>query len=256
MKDKENPMGMIKDPFAGDSYVLPSTFCTDQRRLWFKRSNQILRFFMSSEWALKECKKIYENRLITQRGLSPDTPMRIQSSDGRSLILPARVLLSGLASDVDVLCRQIFVMLYGSLETYLFELIERSFKEIGQTEDILGKSLDIMMRGKWDAKIGKMNHIFELNYRASDLMEHFKGFELNFMGNVFRNPLSFLDELAQIRHRIIHASSIIDQGKLIYIDTRIFQGYYIFCALLTDFTDNLFVNKFKFDRTEINPADA
>ena len=65
-----NPLGMISDPYAGDTFVLPETLCTDQRRLWFRRSNEIIGFLMITEFALKESKSRYEQLISreTQTG--------------------------------------------------------------------------------------------------------------------------------------------------------------------------------------------
>ena len=54
--DHHNPLGMVPDPYAGDTFILPEVLCTDQRRLWFRRSNEIIGFLTISELALKECK--------------------------------------------------------------------------------------------------------------------------------------------------------------------------------------------------------
>jgi hypothetical protein len=253
--DPSNPMEMIPDPYSGDSFVLPETLCTDQRRLWFRRSNEIIGFLMTTELALKDCKSNYEH-FSSEKKLKPDTPFRLKSSDGRSLDIPIHTFLKQCANGIDILCRQVFVMLYGSLETFLFELIEQSFHEIGIAEDILDLSLEIMMRKKWDGKFCKMSDVFDLNYKANEMISHFKGFEMNFENKVFKNPLLFLDELAQVRHKIIHASSILEKGKLIFLNAQVFHAYYAFCALLTDYVDHLFAKRFGYDRVKINPAKA
>ena len=179
--DPKNPLGMIPDPFAGDSFIIPETPCTDQRRLWFRRTNEILGFLTTTEFALKKCKSKYE-LLLSKSKLKPDTFLKFESPDGRSVVMPTRTFLKQCSSGVDVLCRQIFLMLYGSLETFLFELFERSFSDMGQTENILDSYLEIMMRKKWDGRFCKMSDVFGLNYKANDLINHFKGFEMNFEG--------------------------------------------------------------------------
>ncbi len=251
----KNPLGMIADPYAGDSFVFSETLCTEQRRLWFRRTNEIFGFLMTTELALKECKTKYEHIAI-QKKLKPDTPFKLESSDGRSVVTPVSTFLKQCDNGVDVLCRQIFVMYYGSFETYLFELIERSFPEVGITEDILQSSLGIMMGSNWDGKFCKMRDVFGINYKATDIKNHFNSFEMNFEGKQFKNPLLFLDELAQVRHKIVHASSILERGQLIYINAQVFHSHYAFCALLTDYIDNLFSQRFNYNRIKINPAMA
>jgi hypothetical protein len=252
---EKNPLGMIPDPYAGDSFVLPEALCSDQRRLWFRRSNEIIAFLNLTEFALKECTSKFE-QLVAQEKFKPDTPLRIASSDGRSMMLPMHTFLKQCGNGVNVLCRQIFVMLYGSLETFLFELIERSFLEIGVTENILDLSLEIMMRKKWDGKLCKMRDQIGLPYEAGHMMNHFEGFQMEFEGKAFRNPLNFLDELAQVRHKIVHASSILEGKRLIFMNAAIFHAYYSFCALLTDYIDDLFTRRFNYPRVMINPAEA
>jgi hypothetical protein len=67
--DPRNPLSMILDPYAGDSFVFPEALCTEQRRLWFKRTNEIFGFLMTTELALKECKTKYEN-IVFQKKLT------------------------------------------------------------------------------------------------------------------------------------------------------------------------------------------
>lgn len=206
----QNPLGMVPDPYDGVTFIHPDTLCSDQRRLWFRRSNEIVGFLTLTELALKESRSKY-GQLLSQGKLKPDTPLKIVSSDGRSIILPMHAFLRQCENGVDILCRQVFIMFYGSLETFIFELIERSFLQIGVTENILDRSFDIMMRKKWDGKLCKLRDIFGLSYEATNMIKSFGEFQMEFEGKTFKNPLIFLDELAQVRHRIVHASSILEK---------------------------------------------
>lgn len=250
-----NPLGMVPDPYSGDVFVLPNTPCSEQRRAWFRRCNEIVSFLTLTELALRESRSRY-GQLLGQGKLKVDTPLKISSSDGRSMILPMRAFLRQCDNGVEILCRQVFIMLYGSLETFMFELIERSFLQIGVTDEILEQSLDIMMRKKWDGKLCKLRDIFGLPYEAGNMIKHFGKFQMGFEGKTFKNPLTFLDELAQVRHRIVHASSILEKGRLIFVNAQVFHAYYGFCALLTDYVDDLFAAKFGYLRDNINPAEA
>lgn len=253
--EQRNPLGMIRDPYAGDSFVLSETLCTDERRLWFRRSKEIMGFLTISDISLKECKSKYE-QLLAQKKLQPDTPLKLGFSDGRSVIMPVNKFLNGCNDGVEFLCRQVFIMLYGAWETYLFEILEKSFPQVGISENILEESLKIMMKGNWDGKFCKIGTRLGIKYRASDLIQHFGGFEMNFEGTVIKSPLLFLDELTQIRHKIIHASSMLDNGKAIFINAKIFPAYFAFLVLLTEYVDNIFSDKFSYNRSKINPAEA
>ena len=256
MADKsKNPLGMVREPYAGDGFILPDTLCTDQRKAFFHRAKEILKFLTISDLSLKECKNKYE-QLLSKKQLKLHTPLKLGFSDGRSTIMPVRSFLNGCNEGIEFLCRQVFVMLYGCWETYLFQILERSFPQIGITEDILENSLKILMKGNWDGKFCKMQNTLGINYKANDLVNHFSGFEMNFGGTIFKNPFHFLDELSQIRHRIIHASSMLDNGKPIFINAQMFPAYLSFFALLTEYVDKLFSDKFKYTQVKINPAEA
>ena len=251
----KDPLGMIRDPYAGDSFILPDTPCTDQRRAFFRRAKEIFKFLTISDLALKECKTKYE-QLLSKKQLKPDTPLKLGFSDGRSTIMPVSSFLNGCNEGVEFLCRQVFVMLYGIWETFLFEILERSFPQIEIFENILEQSLKILMKGNWDGKFCKMQSTLGIDYKANNLVNHFKDFEMNFGGTKFKNPLHFLDELAKIRHRIIHASSMLDNGKPIFINAQVFPAYLSFLALLTEYVDRLFSERFGYTQTRINPAEA
>jgi hypothetical protein len=253
--NSKNPLGMVRDPYAGDGFILPDTLCTEQRKAFFRRAKEILKFLTISDLALKDCKNKYE-QLLSNNKLKSDTPLKFGFSDGRSTIMPVHSFLSGCNEGVEFLCRQVFVMLYGSWETYLFEILERSFPQIGISENILENSLKILMKGNWDGKFCKMQNILGIAYKASDLVNHFTGFEMNFGGTVFKNPFHFLDELSQIRHRIIHASSMLDNGMPISINAQMFPAYLSYFALLTEYVDKLFSEKFRYAQVKINPAEA
>lgn len=247
--EPQNPLGMVRDPFAGDSFVLPDLICTDVRRTWLRRTEEILAFLSISELSLKECKEKYE-QFVKHKKLKLDTPFKIGFSDGRSTLMSANMFINGCDDGVVFLYRQVFVMLYGAWETYLFEMLEKSFPKVGITEDILKESLDIMMKkGQWDGKFCAIGSRLGVEYRAGELIQHFSGFEMNFEGTPFKNPLHFLDQVAHVRHKIIHASSKLDNGKSIFINAPLLHGLFTFFVLLTDYVDNLLSKAFNFTRS-------
>lgn len=253
--EKGNPLGMIRDPYAGDSFILPDTLCTDERKNWFRRTKEILSFLTISELAIKDCRTKYET-LLLEKGLQANTPLKFEFSDGRSTIMPVGKFLTGCNEGIELLCRQVFIMLYGAWETYLFELFERSFPKVSISENILEESLKIMMKGNWDGKFCKMRDLLGIDYKASELSQRFLGFKMNFEGKVYKNPFGFLDELSQIRHRIVHASSILKNNKPIFINAQIFPAYFMFLSRLTEYVDDLFTKRFNYMRLKINPAEA
>jgi hypothetical protein len=247
---------MIPDPFSGDTFVLPETDCTSERILFFKRMNEIQSLLYVTKLSFDVCKKDYEENIIPKLPTKEKTPMRLKMNGGNSIDMPASRIVALTIDGINILTRQSFIMFYGSFETYLYQLFERSFPLIGVTEEILEKSRDMLMLKNWDGKFCKMNEVFDIGYKASDLTCRFNSFEMDFEGIKHKNPLHFLSELAQVRHRIVHASSILENNRKIFIDMNVFNEFFGFFFLLTDYVDSLFAKKFGYDRKKINPGEA
>ncbi len=255
-KDPENPLGMVPDPIGGKTFVFPPAKCTHERRLFFKRANEIHALLFITKHAYDKTNKIYQ-QLTGKFPKGESTPIRIELNTGHSLMFPAGYILKLSAEGINVLTRQAFVMLYGSFETYLFQLFERSFALIGVGEtEATDQAIEILMGGKWDSKFNRMSNVFGLDFKAGDLYRHFSDFELNFEGTLYKHPLLFMDELAKVRHRIVHASSILEKDQLISIGMDVFHGFYAVYFLLTEFVDSLFEKRFGYPRFEISPAEA
>lgn len=205
-KDK-NPLEMVSDPYDGKTFVLPQTLCTNERKLFFKRMNEILGFLYVTTFSFSECRKNFEE-IVPKLPFGDKTDIKIESKDGRCIITPAGKLIAMTKEGLDILARQIFVMIYGSFEIYLFQLFDRSYPNIGVSENTLDISIDILMRKKWDGKFCKMRDVFGVAYKVNDLTLGFSDLQMDFSGKKIENPLIFLDELAQIRHRIVHASNV------------------------------------------------
>lgn len=255
----KNPFNMVSDPFAGDSFVLPETECTTERKQFFKRMNEIQAFLYVTKLSFDVCKKHYEEVIIPKLHSRENTPMKLEMDGGNFIAMPAARIIEMTANGINVLTRQAFVMFYGSFETYLYQILERAFSNIsniGITEGVLGKSREILMLKKWDGKFCKMNEVFDIGYKANDLINQFNNFEMDFEGTKHKNPLNFLDELTQVRHRIVHASNILENDRMIFIDMNVFHGFFGFFFLLTDYVDNLFAKRFGYTRQKINPAEA
>ena len=218
--------------------------------------NEIQSLLYVTKLSFDICKKNYEENIIPMLPTKEKTHNRLEINGGNPIFLPAAKIIKITSNGIDILTRQAFIMFYGSFETYLYQLLERSFPNIGIKEDILDKSRDILMSKKWDGKFCKMNEVFNIEYKANELMNWFNRFEMDFEGKKHKNPLSFLDALAQVRHRIVHASSILENNRLIFIDMNIFHELFGFFFLLTDYIDNLFAKRFSYDRKILNPGEA
>ncbi len=256
MKSKSSgSSGFVRDPYKGDSFVMAHTRCTPERRSFFKRANEIIGFLRIGEYALQQCGGFLQQQ-VSKHALQPDTPLRIKAPDGQSVIMPVSNAVRSCGEGVDILARQIFVMLYGSFETFLFQICERAFNDLGIQDEVLNKSLDILQKKKWDGKFCGMRDTFGVDYKSSHLIDHFSGFKMKFGDQEYRDPLQFLDELSQVRHRIVHASSLLHGTQILSIQTNIFLATYVFYARLTDYIDDLFAKKFGYERQMVDPAKA
>lgn len=253
--DFENPLSMRPDPYDGKTFVLPETECTKERSLFFKRMNEILGFMYVSLLCHDEFKKHFE-KIVPKLPFKDKTPIKIEWKNLKSVVMPARKVLNLSKESFDILPRQIFIMVYGSFETYLFQLFERSYPLVNITNDTLEVSLSILMKKRWDGRLSKMAHTFGFEYRASQLKDHFSNLVMDFNGVRITNPLDFLDKLVQIRHRVVHASSIFEEGRLINIDINFIPEFFFFLYHLTDYIDDLFAKQFEYKRVKINPAEA
>lgn len=249
-----NPLGMIPDPYDGKLFVLPPTSCTVERRQFLRRMNDILGFLYVTCLCYHEYRNHFE-KVVTKLPDKGNSTIKIGLNAGNAIMQADRVL-KFTREGVDVLARQVFIMIYGSFETYLFELFERSYIELGIEENHLQRSLGILMKGMWDGKFCKMAHVFGCEYKASELIRQFLGFKMDFEGKSFENPLDFLDELAQVRHRIVHASSVLGKGKVIFINVDILPVLVSFLNKLTDYIDYMFAKRFGYERIDVKPAEA
>ena len=246
---------MVPDRYDGMNFVVSETPCTEQRRLFFKRMNEIIGFLYITNYSFSECKKNFE-KLIPSLPFGNKTDLKMSLNDGRCIVTPAWKVLDMTVKGLDILARQVFVMIYGSFETYLYQLFEQSYPVIGITENIVENSKEILMKGKWDGKFCKMRDVFGVAYKAKDLNSAFSGLDMTFNGNKITNPLSFFDELARIRHRIVHASSILEKGELLFVNIKFFHEFFFFCYQLTGYVDKIFSEKFSLAQILINPAKA
>jgi len=256
ISNSNNPLNMVPDPFVGNTFVLPETECTDARRLFFRRMNEIQAFLFITKHSFDICKEKYGEVIIPTLPSKANTPIKVEMNSGNFIVMPAARIIEMATNGINLLTRQALVMFYGSFETYLFQLFEKSFPSVNITENILDKSIDILMRGKWDGKFCKMNEIFTIDYKAGDLINQFNNFEMDFEGEKHKNPLNYLDKIAQVRHKIVHASSILENDKMIFINMNIFHGFFGFFFLLTDYVDNLFVKRFGYTRQRLKPNEA
>ncbi len=73
-------------------------------------------------------------------------------------------------------------------------------------------SIRILMGGRWDSRFNKMSHVFDLDFKVGELNKHFSGFELNFEGEPYKNPLLFMDGLTNFTPCVLRGAASGTQG--------------------------------------------
>ena len=72
------------------------------------------------------CKEKYE-AIIPKLPEKSNTPMKLEMNGDNFIAMPAARIIEMTTNGINLLTRQAFVMFYGSFETYLFQLFEKSF---------------------------------------------------------------------------------------------------------------------------------
>ena len=95
----------------------------------------------------------FETEIVPKLPKKANTELKLSLESGESIFTTPTRIVECAKNGPDILTRQLFVMFYGSFETYLYQLFERSFPLAGVTEDILNKSKEILMLKKWDREV-------------------------------------------------------------------------------------------------------
>ena len=131
-------------------YVLPPQLCSERRREFFVRANQILGSYsiifgysnFGKNWIEREAKK---GRFIET------TPMRI-TINGRTIQTTYRKLKEMYKKGVPRLSNYIFLMIYGNFETFLSDLVCDGLTKQGQSSPI-EETIRLMMTTKWIGRL-------------------------------------------------------------------------------------------------------
>jgi hypothetical protein len=126
--------------------------------------NEILGFLYVTTFSYSECGKNI-GKIIPKLPFGDKTDIKIEFKNGRSIVTPARQIVAMTKGGLDILARQVFIMIYGSFETYLFQIFDRSYPKIRVSENPLDVSMGILMRKKWDGKFCKMRDVFGVAYK-------------------------------------------------------------------------------------------
>ena len=263
-----NPLGM-KRHALGDLddgiFVLPAQLATGRRREYFERGQRILAAYMTVATHSGKGQKTFQFEVQNQ-GLSPTTPIRVEIN-GTTFETTVRRLEMEFARAGGELTRQFFVAFYGNFEAFLSDHVLAAYVATKNTEPERN-TISLMMGRRWPGKLDRISQEFGLGLRATELRRLYEEFEMEFFSQSFDDPVTFLDSVADLRHRIVHSSGRVDQplldkypkcdlqlGQLIELPFNLPAYLWLFFVPLSEELDRLFAEQFNWTRTEVQPEE-
>ena len=258
-KDKmPNPLGM---ELLETMYVLPRQLCSQRRREYLLRENHILATLTTTRLYSDLGRQWIENEASSGR-FDINTPMRL-GIEQYQMQAPFRVVRRMFERAGPQLTNYIFVMIYGSFEAFLADLVLDAFDDQGYT-DPSEETLRLMTGVQWVGKIDRISQVFKLNLGKRVRRSAFHEMSMESMGRQIDDPADFLQTLATVRHRIVHYSGRVDrslaeefasfgvkEGEAITLAPRIPFEVHFFLIHFSELFDSEFCRRFGWSREEI-----
>jgi len=257
-----NPIG-IREIEPGGPFVFSPVLCSTRRKEYFERANRHL--------AMYSCLSIYSffgNKAINieskRRGIDDNTPFLLEISN-HFMQTSYRQLKKSYSQSGAQLTNQVFLMLYGNFDAFLFDLVHDAKRHLG-SRDPFQDTITLLSATRWSGKLDRLSQKLSLNISQGELFQQYNGVEMGFLGQPTKDPVEFLQCMADLRHRLIHGGSRAD-SKLIqkYPDAGLDDGDYIelpfglpfiisyFLIPFTDYIDKSFCDQFSWEREMISP---
>ena len=260
-----NPLGMYQLEQSGP-FVLPSSPCTTRREELMKRGNSILGFYSVIGLTSGE-----GHRAITKaeaEGTFDDaTPFEVKFGDQGPISRLNYGLFKKLHAEAGAnLTNQVFLMLHGSFEAYILDLVGDAIAQSGVDQDPFEESVRLMAGTKWRGKVDRIGQKFGIALGKKRFVAHFKDFEMGFLGEGTADPIEFLEKATDLRHRLVHAVGRVDaafaatypkaglsEGDKIRLPLGLPVGMHLFFVHLSDLFDKAFASRFGWKRRAIAP---
>lgn len=247
----------------GGPFVLSPVLCSSRRKDYFERANRHLAMYSSlSIYAY------FGNEAIIieskRRDIDDNTPVRLNISN-HIMQTSYRQLKKSFSRSGAQLTNQVFLMLYGNFDAFLFDLVHDAQHQLG-SRDPIQDAITMLSTTRWRGKLDRVSQKLSVNTAKGKLTRVFKDIEMGFFGQPTNDPIEFLQCMADLRHRLIHGGSRAD-SKLIqkYPDAGLAEGQYIelpfglpfsisyFFIPLTDYLDKAFCDQFDWKREMVSP---
>jgi hypothetical protein len=242
----------------GGPFVLPPQLCTARRRGWLERGNRILATYVSLIAYASEGHKSM-TFAAKAKGINLDTPMRIKI-DGRVFQSTYRILLGAFSRSAGQLTNQVFILVYGNLEAYITDVLADALSADGAV-DGFQDAVSIMTGTRWEGKFNRISQRCGVPLGKTDIAARYRGMDFEFFGIKSTDPITFLQAMADLRHRIVHSAgradakfldmypqSQIREGDLIQVPAESPIDLHVFFVPLTEAIDHAFADKYKWQR--------
>lgn len=205
-REPDNPLGMIQLPDGGP-FVLPRTLATGRRQEFMQRANSILGFYIALTITASEGKKVIDAH--EKSGAFVDTTTMRLPFETRGMVAQFNFGAFKLfhARAGATLTNQVFLMLYGNFEAFLTDLVFDALSELGGSPDPEQEAINLMMAKNWPGKFDKMTQRLKVKLGKRVLVRHFSGIDMGFLGEATDDPRAYLQMMAHLRHRLVHAGS-------------------------------------------------
>ncbi len=261
-EDVTNPLQ--KQLEDGGIWVLSDTPCSGRRVEFLTRGNSFLGFYYVVA-ALSNAGFGSAMALEAQGKLSDSTPVRFAVS-GTEIRMNHGRFKKIWQSTGRHLTNQVFLMIYGNFEAYLADLVIDGLIEADPGCDAYTEAKTLLIRRKWEGKIGAIDHRLSLGLKGRLLKEWFEGIEMHFLGTKCSQPMDFLEKVSDLRDRVVHYGSRVDAGLASsYSEAGFKEGdeiafpfdvptqLHLFLTHLSNLVDDAFCRKFGWPREIVGP---
>lgn len=249
----------------GGPFVLPPTPATARRQEFLQRANSILGFYAALTITASEGKKVIDAH--EQSGERVDgTTMRLPFGGRGIAQFNYGAFKRFHASAGATLTNQVFLMLYGNFEAFLSDLVLDALSQLGDSQDPEQEVIDLMMSAKWPGKLDRMAQRLKVKLGKRMLVRHFSGIDMGFLGEATDDPRVYLQMMADLRHRLVHAGSKANQlfaarypksglnaGDRINLPIGLPLELQLWLAHLSEAIDGAFASRFGWERAMVAP---
>jgi len=261
--DESNPLNMYQ-LYEQGPYVLPATLCSARRAEFLRRNNAILGFYTVITITSKQGSDVI-TQAEQQGKFKDDTPFRLTISPGAVSQFNYGLFKKLFSHAGAHLTNQVFLMLYGSFEAFVADLVLDGLSREG-VRDPYQDTLNLMVLAKWRGKIDRINKRLKVGLGKRRFVTKFKNIDMGFLGDRCTDPLEFLEKAGDLRHRLVHSSGRVDaalaaeypkaglkMGDAISLPFDLPFALQFFFAHLSDLFDEAFASRFCWQRTKMAP---